>query len=611
LADGPIYDLPNSQGTPKVTRERRKLAAIVALDAVGYSRLMERDESGTLGLLTAHRTERLEPALARHGGRLIKLLGDGALAEFASVVDALNAAIEFQRAMTSANLDSRDDERIAFRIGIHVGDVIIDGDDLYGDGMNVAARLEGQAPPGGILISGNARDAAVNRVSAEFRDLGRLTLKNIDRPVQAFQVIFDRKDREAVDAERTESRLSAPSSGAASDVSSIAVRPFTVLSDERELQFLADGLGEDVIALLARVPGFFVIAKASSFEFRNPDIQTSAIAQQLGVRYVLGGSVRALGGQIRLSAQLADAASGRVLWSRQFDAERSDAINLQDDIARDIIVELQPALTRAEIAVIRRQRPENIGAWGFYHQAGGVLAANGWNARSVEDAVGFLRHALELDANFALARAQLALLTALAQNTALIERSKTLHEEAVAAAELAIADDSGSSEVLGYAGCAIADLGDTSRGAEILKQAVELDPSNAQAQVALGAALALSGDLDGGIACMRHGIKLSPRDRRLAFWGWALGGFLMRAKQPAEALEQARLAARRDPRLFLPPVLETLAHAALGQTDAARISLISARRLRPELTLREIEISHGRYAAKILADLWTEASPST
>jgi adenylate cyclase len=592
-----------------LTRERRKLAAIVALDVVGYSRLMERDESGTLTMLTEHRTERLEPALARHGGRLIKLIGDGALVEFASVVDALNAAIEFQRAMTRANLDRRDDERISFRIGVHVGDVIIDGDDLYGDGMNVAARLEGQAPPGGILISGNARDAVVNRVSAEFRDLGRLTLKNIERPVQAFQVMFDHEEREGADAERITAGLAVPSSGAASDVSSIAVRPFTVLSDERELQFLADGLGEDVIALLARMPGFFVIAKASSFEFRNPDIPTSAVARQLGVRYVLGGSVRALGGKIRLSAQLADAVSGHVLWSGQFDAERSDAINLQDEITRGIIVELQPALTKAEIAVIRRQRPENIGAWGFYHQAAGVLAANGWNARSVEEARGFLQCALELDAKFALARAQLALLMALAQNTALIEPSKTLHEEAVAAAELAIADDGGSSEVLGYAGCAISDLGDTSRGVEILQQAVELDPSNAQAQVALGAALALSGDPDGGIARMRHGIKLSPRDRRLAFWGWALGGFLIRAQRPAEALEEAKLAARRDPRLFLPPLLETLAHTALGQTDAAKISLISARRLRPELTLREVEISHGRRARKTLADLWAEARP--
>lgn len=589
-----------------MTRERRKLAAIVALDVVGYSRLMERDERGTLATLTEHRTERLEPTLARHGGRLIKLIGDGALVEFGSVVDALNAAIEFQRSMISANLDRRDDERIVFRIGVHVGDVIVDGDDLYGDGMNVAARLEGHAPPGGILISGNAKDAVVNRVSAEFRDLGRLPLKNIERPVQAFQVMFDHEERQGADAERLKTGI-VPSSDAASDLSSIAVRPFTVLSDDRELQFLADGLAEDVIALLARVPGFFVIAKASSFEFRNPDIPISVIAQQLGVRYVLGGSVRALGGQIRLAAQLAETASGRVLWSGQFDTERSSAIDLQDEIARGIIVELQPALTRAEIAVIRRQRPENIGAWGFYHQAGGVLAANGWNARSVEEARGFLRHALELDANFALARAQLALLMALAQNTALIEPSNSLRDEAVAAAELAIADDGGSSEVLGYAGCAISDLGDTNRGAEILKQAVELDPSNAQAQVALGAALALSGDLDSGIARMKQGIKLSPRDRRLAFWGWALGGFLMRAKRPAEALEEAKLAARRDPRLFLPPVLETLAHIALGQTDAAKISLVSARRLRPELTLREIEISHGRRAVKALADLWTEA----
>jgi adenylate cyclase len=570
---------------------------------------MERDEGGTLATLTAHRTERLEPTLQRHGGRLIKLIGDGALVEFGSAVDALNAAIEFQRAMTTANLDQRDDERLVFRIGVHVGDVIIDGDDLYGDGMNVAARLEGQAPPGGILISGNARDAVVNRVSAEFRDLGKLSLKNIERPVQAFQVLFGHEERQGAGAERLTADIAVPSSAAASDVSSIAVRPFTVLSDDRELQFLADGLAEDVIALLARVPGFFVIAKASSFEFRNPDIRLSVIAQQLGVRYVLGGSLRAVGGKIRLAVQLAETASGRVLWSGQFDTERSSAIDLQDEIARSIIVELQPALTRAEIAVIRRRRPENTGAWGFYHQAGGALAANGWNARSVEEARSFLRQALELDANFALARAQLALLMALAQNTALIEPSTSLHDEAVAAAELAIADDGGSSEVLGYSGCAISDLGDTSRGAEILKQAVELDPSNAQAQVALGAALALSGDLDSGIARMKHGIKLSPRDRRLAFWGWALGAFLMRAKRPAEALEEAKLAARRDPRLFLPPLLETLAHLALGQIDAARMSLISARRLRPELTLREIEISHGRGAVKALADLWTEAQP--
>ena len=571
---------------------------------------MEQDESGTLAKLTAHRTERLEPSLARYGGRLVKLIGDGALVEFASVVDALNAAIEFQRVVAKTNIDKGDDTPITFRVGVHVGDVILDGDDLYGDGVNVAARLEGVAMPGGIVISGSARDAVVNRVSVEFHDLGQLRLKNIARPVQAFQVVFEGEESHgaAVVDERLKVGLAA-SPATPSEVSSIAVRPFIVLSDERELEFLAEGLGEDIVALLARVPGFFVIAKASSFAFRNPDTPASVIAQQLGVRYVLGGSIRALGEHVRVSAQLADAANGRVLWSGQFDAGRSDAIDLQGEITRAIIVELQPALTRAEIAVIRRQRPENIGAWGFYHQAGGALASNGWNAPSVMEARGFLQRALELDVNFALARAHLALLIALSQSTALIERSKSAQNEAVSAAERAIADDTGSSEVLGYAGCAIADLGDVSRGAEILQQAVELDPSNAQAQVALGAALVLSGDPDGGIARMRLGIKLSPRDRRLAFWGWALGSFLMQAKRPAEALEEAKLAARRDPRLFLAPVLETLARAALGQTDDARASLISARRLRPELTLREVEISHGRKAAKTLADIWAEASP--
>jgi adenylate cyclase len=595
--------------TTGLARERRKLAAIVALDAVGYSRLMERDESGTLAKLIAHRSDRLEPSLARHGGRVVKLTGDGALAEFASVVDALNAVIEFQQTMENANRGRPDDEQIAFRIGVHVGDVIVDGDDLYGDGVNVAARLEAAAPPGGIVISANARDAAVNRVSAEFHDLGLLALKNIERPVQAFQVMFDNKGRveAAEDRARSAPNDHGPSLSEASDVSSIAVRPFSVLSDEREVEFLAEGLAEDVIALLARVPGFFVIAKASSFVFRDPDTPVAAIARQLGVRYVLSGSVRSHGGQIRASTQLADAASGRVLWSGQFDATRTDAVNLQDEITRGIIVELQPALTRAEIAVIRRRRPEHVGAWGCYHQAAGVLAADGWNTKALTEAQRFLERALDLDSSFALARAQLALLAALAQSTALIARSRQRQSEAIAAAELAIADDGGSSEVLGYAGCAIFDLGDTRRGAEILQQAVELDPSNAQAQVALGAALALSGDLDGGIARMRHGIKLSPRDRRLGFWGWALGVFLMQARRPGEALDEARLAARRDPRLFLPPVLETLAHIALGEIDAAKASLMSARRLRPELTLSEIEISHGQRAAKMLADLWAEA----
>lgn len=507
--------------------------------------------------------------------------------------------------MAIASCDDSEDGRLVFRIGLHVGDVIVDGDDLYGDGVNVAARLEAAAPPGGIIISGNTRDAVANRTETNFRDLGELTLKNIERPVRAFQVILEQAD--GTSAVGPAPRDGSPPPPMSSEGPSIAVRPFAVLSEDRLLSFLAEGLAEDVIALLARMPGFFVISRASSFTFRDPDTPTSVIARQLGVRCVLDGSLRVAGEQVRVSTNLVDAATGRILWSGKFEAVRSETLELQDDIARGITVELEPALTRAEIAVIRRQRPENVDAWGCYRQAADSLASNGWNEQAVAEAEGFLRRALDLDGDFALARAQLALLLALAQSTALVEPSADRRAQALSAAETAIVADAGSSEVLGYAGCAISDLEHTERGTEILRQAVEIDPSNAQAQVALGAALALSGDLEGGISRMRHGIRLSPRDRRLAFWGWALGLFLMRANRVDEAVEEARAATRRDPRFYLPMILEALARAVLGQTELAATALKAAKRLRPRLTLQEIERSHGKRAARILAGFWDAA----
>jgi adenylate cyclase len=578
----------------------RRLAAILAADVAGYSRLMGADEEGTLASLRAHRRECLDLKIAEHRGRIVKTTGDGLLIEFGSVVDATRCAVAVQHGVRERNISVPQDKRLEFRIGINVGDVIIADNDIFGDGVNVAARLEGIAEPGGIVISAIAHDAVINRVNAEFRELGELSLKNIERPVRAFQVMFESNNRpNAAGAVQDPDRsLGAP------ERPSIAVRPFMVLSEDRRLEYLAKGLAEDVTTLLARVPGFFLISRASSFAFTNPETPASIVAQQLGVRYVLEGSVRGAGDQVRVSTQLAEAATGRILWSGKFEVARAETLELQDDIVRGIMVELEPALTRAEVAVIRRQRPDNFDAWGCYHRATGVLGGSGWNERAISEAQAFLRRALELDDSFALVRAQLALLSALAQNTGLVERSVELIQEALTGAEMAIADDPGSSEVLGYAGCALSDLGHRERGAEILRQAVEIDPSNAQAEVALGAALALLGDPDAGIARMRHGIKLSPRDRRLGFWGWALAGFLLRANRTGEALEEARIAARRDPRLHLPLILEAVAQAMLGQTEPARAALMSARRIRPELTQREIEISHGRRAAKILAGVW-------
>ncbi len=581
-------------------RVERRLAAVLAADVAGYSRLMGADEEGTLAALRAHQRELLDPKIAEFRGRIVKTTGDGLLIEFGSVVDATHCAMDVQRGMTERNVSVPPDKRLEFRIGINVGDVIVEDNDIFGDGVNVAARLEGIAEPGGIVISAGAHDAVINRIKAEFRDLGALSLKNIERPVRALQVLFVSSDRVNADAIQSVR----PQSGGPTAGLSIAVRPFIVLSEDRGLEFLANGLVEDVIALLARVPGFFLISRASSFAFQNLETPTSVIAGQLGVRYVVEGSVRGAGDQVRVSTQLAEAATGRILWSGKFEATRAETLQLQDEIARGIMIELEPALTQAEIRVIRRQRPENVDAWGYYHQAAGALGGGGWNEQAFSEAQNFLQRALELDANFALARAQLALLSALAQNTGLVERSTEHAQEALAAAEMAIAADAGSSEVLGYAGCALSDLGHTKRGVEILRQAVEIDPSNAQAEVALGAALAMLGDLDAGIARMRHGIRLSPRDRRLGFWGWALGMFLLRADRTGEALEEALVAARRDPRLYLPPILEAVAQATLGRAELARAALMSARRIRPNLTRQEIERSHGRRAARTLLDVW-------
>jgi adenylate cyclase len=580
----------------------RRLAAILAADVAGYSRFMGADEEGTLAALRAHRRELFDPKIAEYRGRIVKTTGDGLLVEYASVVDAIRCALEVQRGITARNVAIPQDKRLEFRIGINVGDVLIEDGDIFGDGVNIAARLEGIAEPGCVVISANAHDAAINRVKAKFRDLGELSLKNIDRPVRAFHVTFETTD----DATNTGAMPAAqrPPTAAPTEGLSIAVRPFMVLSEDRALGLLANGLAEDVIALLARVPGFFLISRASSFAYRNPETPMSFIAQQLGVRYVVEGSVRGTGDQVRVSIQLAEAATGRILWSRKFDAARAETLDLQDDIARGIIIELEPALTQAEIAMIRRQRPENVDAWGCYHQAAGALGSNGWNEQTVIEAQKFLRRALEIDSGFALARAQLALVSALAQSTALFEYSAEYTQEALAACEMAIAGDPGSSEVLGYAGCALSDLGQTERGAEILRQAVEIDPSNAQAEVALGAALSLLGDFDTGIAHMRHGIRLSPRDRKLGFWSWALGLSLLRSGRTEEALEEARISARRDPRFYLPAILEAAAQAKLGHMDQARTALSSARRIRPALTPEEIQRSHGKRAARMLSDLW-------
>src|SRR5262244_3069986 len=279
-----------------LAREQRKLAAIVAADVVGYSRLMGRDESGTLARLRKNRTEHLDPVLKKYGGRLVKLTGDGALIEFASAVDALSAAIEFQQAMAEANGDQSTDTALVFRMGLHLGDLIVDGDDLYGDGVNVAARLEGEAPAGGILISRNVRDAVAGRVKAMFEDLGGLSLKNIERPVRAFSVKWEPSDwQQPVASEARPTPAASPQVPLPlplPDKPSIAVLPFQNMSGDPEQEYFTDGITEDIITELSRFRSLLVIARNSSFSYKGKSPNIQQVAKELGVTYVVEGSVR-------------------------------------------------------------------------------------------------------------------------------------------------------------------------------------------------------------------------------------------------------------------------------------------------------------------------------
>ena len=386
----------------------------------------------------------------------------------------------------------------------------------------------------------------------------------------------------------------------------IAVLPFSVLSDDPRIQFLADGLAEDVIALLARVPGFLLISRASSFAFRGHEVTVPEVARQLGVRFVVEGSVRLQKDALLVSTQLTEAASGHVLWSGRFERRLEEAVDLQEGIARGIISELEPELTRAEIAHIRRQRPENLDAWSHYHQAIGAIALRGWGSEAMAEARSQLQQSVEHDASFGLGHAQYALLTALSINIGLLPDAADLKTQAQNAADRAMELDDGSSEVLGYAGCALCDLGHHSRGVVVLHQALEIDPSNAQAHVALGASLVLTGKLDDGLEKMRFGMKISPRDRRLGFWGWALGTFLFRAGRLDEALAESRNAIRRDPRFHLARVLESAVLDRQGNAAEAAHSLAIARQLSSTLTLKEIAWTHGHRVGERMALLWKQ-----
>jgi adenylate cyclase len=334
----------------------RKLAAILAADVAGYSRLMGADEEGTLANLNGHLREHVEPCLARHRGRIVKRTGDGLLAEFASVVDAVRCAIEIQTGMTPRNIEVADDKRLQFRIGVNVGDIIEQDGDVFGDGVNIAARLEGIAEPGGICVSGRVQEDAAGKVGQNFEDIGEQALKNIARPIRAYRLRPEGAKQPATPH---------PTQGLP-DRPALAVLPFQNMSGDVEQDYFADGIVEDIITALSRFRSFAVIARNSTFVYKNRAVDVRQVAKDLGVRYVLEGSVRRAGERLRIAAQLVDGISGAHLWADKFDGVVADVFDVQDRITESVAMIVEPQIRRAEIERSRRKRPESLDAYDFY-----------------------------------------------------------------------------------------------------------------------------------------------------------------------------------------------------------------------------------------------------
>ena len=504
--------------------------------------------------------------------------------------------------MVQRNADVPEVKRIVYRIGVNLGDVLIEGDDILGDGVNIAARLESICEPGGVFISGSVFDHVRGKIDTHFVYLGEKDLKNIARSVRVYSVASSAPSAPAAPLDEAPE----PSN----DQPSLAVLPFICFSEESEFRFLTEAMTEDLITILARIPGFIVIARQSSFAYHGRSVDSRQIGRELGVRYIIEGSVRPVSQQLRVGVQLIDATTGAHLWADRFDGQAENVLELQDQIARAIAGRIEPELVRAEIALIRRRRDANPNAWSCYRQGAGVISLKGWSEETLAQATTLLRQATMLDPDFSLARAQLALCLSLGARLGLLADAATAVTEARAEAERAVMIDHDTSEVLGYAGCALAELGDVQRGSEILERAIEYDPSNAQAWVALGTSLCfLEKRGDVGLEKLRQGMRLSPRDHRLGFWGTFYALALARHRRLAEAYEEARVACRRDPQFYVARIVLALTAVGLGRKDEASAALREAKRLRPRLSLEEIQRLVGR-GATLLAPLWNEVSKS-
>jgi TolB-like protein/class 3 adenylate cyclase len=543
-------------------RVERRLAAILAADVAGYSRLIGADEEGTLARLKAHRREVIDPKIGEHNGRIVKTTGDGLLVEFGSVIDALRCATEIQTGMAEHKTVSPSDRQIEFRIGIHQGDMVVEDGDIFGDGVNVAARLEGLAEPGGICVSARVQEDAAGRLDLAFEDMGEQALKNIARPVRAYRVVT------AAGSPPTRVRSGPP----LPDKPSIAVLPFANLSGDPDQEYFADGMVEEIITALSRIRWLFVIARNSSFTYKGQAVDVKQVGRELGVRYVLEGSVRKGGNRVRITAQLIDATNGAHIWADRFDGAFDDIFELQDEVASSVAGVIEPALQAAEIERARRKRPDSLDAYDLYLRALAELRRP--TAEASIRALTLLRQAIAIDPGYAAAMAEAAFCFQRRQiyQWATDEEAEVTEGTNLARAAIATARD--DARVLTTASFALWNLNaDAEAAVRTLDRAVEINPNLAIAWGYSGLVRAYAGDSEVAIECCARAMRLSPLDPSRWIFLFGTGIAHLTERRLDDALVWLHRACEERPNFpaLLAFLTSTLAH--LGRSEEARAML--------------------------------------
>lgn len=563
----------------------RRLAAILTADAVGYTQMMARNEVATLEILDAYRSI-MGGLIKQHGGRVVDAVGDNLLAEFPSAVDAVQCAIEIQRQLTEKNADQPEDRQMKFRIGVNVGDLIVVGDRIVGDGVNVAARIEAEASPGGVAISRSVLDQIDGKLPVQVRDMGEFSLKNVPRPVQIFEVLTDDSGEEpetGAPPPSIEPRV--PGFGGRS---AIAVMPFRNLSPDPDQEYFADGLAEDLITSLAALRIYPIISRNSSFVYKGKPVDPRQAGRDLGAHYIVTGSVRKIGDRVRVNAELVDSEDGHQIWSGKYDREISDIFEVQDEITAAIAGAVGPAVFQSEMLQAIRRAPKNADAWDCVHR--GMWHLYRYTREGVAKARAWAARALELQPDSATAYCIIAFSHMYETIYQWVPSREEPLREAMLAAEKAVAADKEDPMALTALGFACSLCGFRDRALAVLERAVQVNPSSALAFWSLGATLTTSGKPDEGIAMVEKAIRLSPQDPLMNEFLFTIGAGHFIAGRYAEAVEFAQRSL--DLKSDQPGAWRVVAAASalIGKLDDARRALGHMMRLAPDLTEERLRV---------------------